>query len=224
MPQTASCSVLMFHGVGEAGHPFEPLEETYWIGWEQFDAILDLCADLPPERCWWTFDDGNISDLEAARRMRARGLGGSFFVLMGRIGTPGYLTRDGVRELRDLGMEVGLHGRDHVDWRRTDDRTLRSEIDDAREELAELLGEPVETVAIPYGLYDRRVWGHLQRSSFRRIYTSDRGRARPGDRFVRREAVMRWHHRPEIEAILADRASPLAKMRRAVMPRLKRLR
>ena len=224
MPQTDTCTVLMFHGVGEAGHPFEPLEETYWIGWDQFDAILDLCADLPPERCWWTFDDGNASDLEAARRMRAKGVGGSFFVLMGRIGTPGYLSRDEVLELRSLGMEVGLHGRDHIDWRGTDDRTLRSEVDEAREELADLLSAPVETAAIPYGLYDRRVWRHLDRSPFRRIYTSDRGRSRPDDRFVRREAVMRWHQAGDIATILADQVSPVARIRRAVMPQLKRLR
>lgn len=224
MPQAASRSVLMFHGVGAAGHPFEPLEETYWIDWAQFDAILDHCANLPPERCWWTFDDGNMSDLEAARRMRAKGMGGSFFVLMGRIGTQGYLSRDAVLELRALGMEVGLHGRDHMDWRGADDRTLRSEVDMAREELADLLRSPVDTAAIPYGLYNRRVWRHLERSSFRRIYTSDRGRSRLEDRFVRREPVMRWHGAADIATILADQVSPVVRVRRAIMPRLKRLR
>jgi peptidoglycan/xylan/chitin deacetylase (PgdA/CDA1 family) len=143
---------------------------------------------------------------------------------MGRIDTPGYLSRDDVRALRDLGMEVGLHGRNHVDWRETDDRALQSEVDVAREELADLLAAPVETVAIPYGLYDRRVWAYLQRSSFRRIYTSDRGRARATDRFVCREPVMRWHGSADIEMILEDRVSSIARIRRGVMPRLKRLR
>ncbi|QNN64305.1 polysaccharide deacetylase family protein [Sphingomonas rhizophila] len=216
-------STLMFHGIGIPGHPMEPGEENYWINWDQFDAIVDYCAKLPPDEVNFTFDDGNQSDLEAARRMRAQGVDGSFFVLVGRLGAPGYLTEAEVGELLDLGMEVGLHGRNHIDWRKADDATLNSEIDRAAEELGELCGRPVEAVAIPYGHYDRRVWTYLERSPFRRIHTSDRGRSRPVDRFVRREPVMRWHDIADVVELIAGKASPAKRLRQAVMPRLKRL-
>lgn len=217
-------SVLMFHGVGEAGHSFEPGEQNYWVSWEQFDAMLGYCAGLSPKRYRFTFDDGNASDVEAARRMRKRGVTGSFFVLMGRLGAPGYLTRDEIGEMLALEMEIGLHGRDHVDWRGTDDATLRSEVDLAAEELAELCGRRITSAAIPYGLYDRRIWRYLERSPFERIYTSDRGPSRRGDRFVRRDPVMNWHNPADVADMVAGKASPVARLRRSIMPRLKRLK
>lgn len=216
-------SVLMFHGVGTPAVEQEPGEDAYWIEWDRFDAIVAHCAALPPQADRFTFDDGNASDLEAARRMRAEGVDGSFFVLAGRLGKPGYLTAENLRELLDLGMEVGLHGRDHVDWRKTDDATLFSEIDLAAQELSEACGKPIDTMAIPYGAYDKRVWSYLERSQFKRIYTSDRGVSPAGSRFIRRQPVMKWHTLADIDALLRDEASPLARVRRTVMPRIKRL-
>lgn len=218
-PQT----VLMFHGIGTATQPLEAGEADYWISWEQFDAILDYCASLPTGACLFTFDDGNASDLEAARRMRQRGVGGSFFVLAGRIDAPGYLSRDDLHALTELGMEVGLHGRDHVDWRRADDPTLTSEVDAARTELEASAGTTIDTVAIPYGAYDRRVWKYLRDRPFRRIYTSDRGRSRPSDRFVRRDPVMRWHGVQDIAKLVAGQAPLSTRLRAMVMPAIKRL-
>lgn len=224
MTQPVARSVLMFHGIGQSAKAMEPDEELYWIDWPLFDAILDHCATLPAQADRFTFDDGNASDLEAARRMRARGIGGSFFVLVGRIGQPGYLTRDDLHELLDLGMVVGLHGRDHRDWRKVDDRTLHSEIDLARSELADLCGRRIDTLAIPFGAYDRRIWTYLERTDLARIYTSDPGRSRPDARFVRRHSVKRDHALADVRAILEDAAPLHARLRRTVAPMVKRFR
>ncbi len=146
-------AVLMFHGIGTAEHPLEAGEDAYWIGWDFFDAVLGHCAALGPKSDMFTFDDGNASDLEAARRMRARGVSGHFFILVGRLGQAGYLSVDDVKELMSLGMEIGLHGRDHRDWRKVDDRTLHSEIDDARAELTTICNRPITTVAKGAGIW-----------------------------------------------------------------------
>lgn len=214
----------MFHGVGDAGHPFEDGEQDYWISWQQFDAITAYCSGLQADRFHFTFDDGNESDVEAARRMWTMGVTGSFFVLTGRLDTPGYLTRDSVREMLDLGMEIGLHGRDHVDWRTMDDAGLHREIDGAAQELADLCGRRIASAAIPYGLYDGRVWRYLEKSSFDRIFTSDRGLSRPDDRFIRRNPVMAWHGVSDIADMIDDKVSPVDRLRRAVMPAIKRRR
>ena len=84
-----------------------------------FCSILD---DVPRVCRDWrrpieiTFDDGNASDVEVALpALRERGLAATFFVCAGRIGEPGYLDADQLRELADAGMSVGSHGWDHVD-------------------------------------------------------------------------------------------------------------
>lgn len=212
----------MFHGIGPMSHDLEPGEAEYCIDWALFDAIIDYAIHDTRRACDFTFDDGNASDLEAARRLRAAGLVGRFFVLAGRIGQPGYLSHEDVREMVAMGMEIGLHGRDHVDWRATDDATLRREIDDSRAELAELCGGEVNTLAIPYGLYDKRVWSYLEASSFARIHTSDRGLSRLGDRFVRRNPVMAGHRIEDIDALARDAVPFGDRIRRMVMPVLKR--
>lgn len=214
--------VLMFHGIGPVTHELEPGEGDYWIDWPLFDAIVDYSKNGAARACDFTFDDGNASDVEAARRLHAAGLTGRFFILAGRIDAPGYLSREEVREIAALGMEIGIHGRDHIDWRQTDAASLRREIDDSRTEIGELVGGAIDTLAIPYGLYNKRVWTYLAASSFKRIYTSDRGLARPGDRFVRRNPVMRMHRIADIDAIVRDAVSIPARVRRTVMPALKR--
>lgn len=219
---TDNTCVLMFHGIGAIGHPLEPGEGDYWIDWPRFDAIVDYCLTDPPRPCVFTFDDGNSSDLEAARRLSARGATGIFFVLAGKIGTPGYLSAQDVRDMAALGMEIGLHGRDHIDWRAADDATLRSEIDESRDAVAALCAAPVTALAIPYGLYDKRVWRYLEKSDFARIYTSDRGLARKVDRFIRRNPIMRDQTLADLGAVVRDDVGVAARVRRTVMPLLKR--
>ncbi|QYU70255.1 polysaccharide deacetylase family protein [Leptolyngbya sp. 15MV] len=221
--RAAEMTVLMFHGVGVPGHALEDGEADYWVSEARFAEMANHVAANHARRVELTFDDGNASDLAAARVLHGLGLSAAFFVLVGRIGKPGYLSVADIGELRSLGMEVGLHGRDHVDLRRADDATMRSEIDLAREELADICHAPVTSMAIPYGLYDRRVWNYLARTDFRRIHTSDRGTAKPGDRFVRRNPIMAWHGADHIAELMRRRPPLAARARMAVMPRLKRL-
>lgn len=222
MKQRDARSILMFHGIGTPLGPMEEGEENYWIDWDMFDPVIEYCATLAPLADRITFDDGNLSDLEAARRMRKHGLGGYFFVLVGRVGKPGYLDPDDIRELISLGMEIGLHGRDHRDWRKVDDATLLSEIDLAAEELEAICGRRIETASIPFGAYDRRVWNYLERSKFNRIYTSDRGVSPDGSRFVRRNSVTKWQSLTDLRAVLHDVVPASARLRRTIAPIVKR--
>jgi peptidoglycan/xylan/chitin deacetylase (PgdA/CDA1 family) len=106
-----------------------------------------------------------------------------------------------------MGMEVGLHGRNHVDWRREDERGLHSEIDMAREELSAILGADVRAASIPFGAYNRRVVQYLKQRSFNRIYTSD-GISMLGNRVVTPRFTVRSDHSLSyIERLLDNRPS-----------------
>ncbi|HKS99064.1 MAG TPA: polysaccharide deacetylase family protein [Rugosimonospora sp.] len=179
MSTPASVVNLTVHGIGSPVREFEPNEQATWVSVEQFEQVLDAVVGQPDVRI--TFDDGNASDVEIALpRLLERGLRAEFFPLAGRLGEPGRLDRDGVRELRRAGMSIGSHGWAHRDWRRLQAGHAEEEIIEAHRVLRELSGSPVTTVAIPFGSYDRHVLRRLRSADVTRVYTSDGGRARPG--------------------------------------------
>jgi peptidoglycan/xylan/chitin deacetylase (PgdA/CDA1 family) len=170
---------LTVHGIGAPVRALEPDEDRTWVSVAQFEQVLDAVAGRRDVRI--TFDDGNASDVEIALPLLLeRGLRAEFFPLAGRLGELGRLDRDGVRELRRAGMSIGSHGWAHRDWRWLVAGQVEEEISEAHRVLHELAGDPVTTVAIPFGSYDRHVLRRLHRAQVTRVYTSDGGRARPG--------------------------------------------
>lgn len=164
---------VCFHGIGTPRRPLEPGEQRYWLERGRFLALLDDLATRRGVRI--SFDDGNASDIEVALpALIERGLRADFFVLAGRLGQPGSLGPEDVRELRRHGMGIGNHGMSHRPWRGMDPATRRQELVVARERLAEAGGAPVETAACPLGRYDRRLLADLRRLGYARVFTSDR--------------------------------------------------
>lgn len=217
--------ILIFHGIGISRPELPAEEHPYWISRDFFDEVLQVVAarrDAQP--IVLTFDDGNKSDLYAAERLASAGLEGKFFLLTGRFDQPDYLNRDDARELDRAGFEVGLHGHRHVDWRFAANAELDFETIDSRVELADAIGRTVESAAIPFGAYNRRVMNHLRRQAFDRVYTSDAGPARTAGLFRRRTSLMAHHRIEDIISLLDDRVSPMARARRAVAPIIKRWR
>jgi peptidoglycan/xylan/chitin deacetylase (PgdA/CDA1 family) len=200
-------------------------ERSYWITQDFFDEILQvLKARQNHQRILLTFDDGNKSDLYAAERLASAGLDAKFYVITGRFGHDHHVDRDDVRDLVRAGFEVGLHGRGHIDWRSASAKELADETIESRAELADVICRPVESAAIPFGAYNRRVISHLRHQSFDRIYTSDAGPARTDSLFQPRTCLMSHHRIEDVIALMDDRVSPMARARRSIAPIIKRWR
>jgi peptidoglycan/xylan/chitin deacetylase (PgdA/CDA1 family) len=167
---------LCFHGIGAPQRELEVDEEQYWVEVDQFDEMLGLIKRYPFIRI--TFDDGNASDFaHALPALVKHGLSASFFVVAGRIDTPGSVTSDGVRGLVASGMKVGAHGLAHRPWRTADNADLEAELR-ATETIADIARVPILEAACPFGSYDRRVLTALRRHGFTRVYTVDGGHAK----------------------------------------------
>ena len=181
----------LFHGIGTPLRPLDPGEEDYWVvDTSRFADILDAVADDPTRTI--SFDDGNTSDVEIALpALLERGLTATFFVLSGRLGAPGSLTRGDVEALLAAGMRVGTHGMHHVPWRRLDDRSATDELVTARRELEQLVGAPIDSAALPFGRYDRATLARLRQLGYHTICTSDRRLATPGSFLQHRFSVLR---------------------------------
>lgn len=208
--------ILNFHGIGTPHAGVDASERPYWVSEKQFVDILDMVERRPDaDDVLWTFDDGNRSDLDiGAPALSERGRSGVFFVLTGRFDDPNYLDHDQIRHLMAMGMAVGLHGRDHVDWRQIDVAQLNAETVDARNDLMDVIGQPVDQVAIPFGAYNRKIISHLVKCGFSKINTSDGGPSRSTDRVLSRTSVRSDMSLDRVTELIEDRLPARRKIRR----------
>jgi peptidoglycan/xylan/chitin deacetylase (PgdA/CDA1 family) len=165
--------ILTFHGLGEPPGSVPDSERDVWVPVEWFEAIVDA---LPQDGVGLAFDDGNASDIESALpALSKREMSARFFVLTGRIGSPGYLSAEDIVELNAAGMKIGSHGRDHRSWRGLTHGELREELVSSRAVLAELANADITEAACPFGSYDRRVLRALRATGYEQVFTSDGG-------------------------------------------------
>ena len=157
--------ILCYHDVvavsdrDTAGFP-GPVSGRYKLSPAQFERHLDALVgadvregllDCRPEVAL-TFDDGGASALQTAAALERRGLRGHFFIATARIGAPGFLDADGVRELAARGHAIGSHSHSHPAYiERLEPAVLGLEWRTSRERLAELLGAPPKVAAVPGG-------------------------------------------------------------------------
>src|SRR4051794_16526081 len=201
----ATQCTLIFHGIGLPRTDVPANERPYWVSRDFFEEVVEFVAARSADRrILLTFDDGNSSDLYAAEQLGKHALPGKFFLLTGRFGRSHYISPEEARDLTRNGFEVGLHGRDHVDWRRASDEQLESELVSARAELADAIGKPVTSTALPFGAYNHRVISRLRRENFACVYTSDEGPARPDAYFQARTSVMAHHSIEDVLALIDD--------------------
>ncbi|WP_020662876.1 polysaccharide deacetylase family protein [Amycolatopsis benzoatilytica] len=220
---TAMLVNLTVHGIGAPERPLAPGEEATWVRVDQFDRVLDAVADRPDVRL--TFDDGNSSDVEIALpRLVERGLRAEFFLLAGRIGSPGSVDEAGIEKLLAAGMSIGSHGWAHRDWRRLSEGEVGEELTRAPEALARQTGEPVRRVAIPFGSYDRTVLRRLRGTGVQRVYTSDGGLAREQDWLQARTSLSHDLDAVWISDVLGGSPGVRRKTRRAAAKLVKRFR
>jgi peptidoglycan/xylan/chitin deacetylase (PgdA/CDA1 family) len=113
------------------------------------------CASL-------TFDDGFVDNLETlASLLEAEEAPATVFVPTGWLGqTHPYasqtrvMTADEVRALYSRGVEIGAHTHEHPDLTALDRDAALEELRRGKRELEDLLGEPVDTLAYPFGRAD----------------------------------------------------------------------
>lgn len=210
--------VLTFHGIGKPSPRASEDEGPFWLSERFFCEIVDRVAEMRMQGhdVQITFDDGNRSDIcKAVPILMSRGLNAQFFPLTGRLSNPDFLTARDLKMLVGMGMSVGLHGRDHVDWRGLSKAHLDSEIRSSRAALEEILECSVETVSLPFGSYDRGVISHLKSLAFRTIYTSDGGPTKPRSAVKNRTTVRSDMTIMQVWGILEGRQSLKARVRRA---------
>jgi peptidoglycan/xylan/chitin deacetylase (PgdA/CDA1 family) len=128
-------------------------------------------ADLPGVVL--TFDDGCETDLiAAAPALSESSFHATFYVVVGFLGRRGYLSRLQLKELCNLGFEIGCHSRTHAYLSNLDGARLREEIAVAKTELEQILGRSVEHFSCPFGRWSPQAAQAASEAGFRSMATS----------------------------------------------------
>lgn len=217
--------ILNLHGVGTSDRPIEPGEAPYWISENLLRAALDIAQEYEGQLCCdFTIDDGNLSDATIVAPLLAeRGLTAQIFVLTGRLGRQGFLDAAALSDLLAMKQTIGSHGRDHVDWTRLDSVGRTQEIHDPRRILADLTGQPVEAIGLPFGRYNRSVLAEIRRAGFVRCYSSDGGAAHLGAWPIARTSLRNDMTPADLRALITGSEPVQARLVRRLKGAVKRL-
>lgn len=213
---------VCFHGVGVPMHEREPGEASYWVGREQFLAILDWVTQVPQVAI--SFDDGNRSDLEVVLpALVERDVVATFFPVVDRLGDRLSISARGVEELVEAGMDVGTHGLTHRPWVGLRGADARSEILSPRHALEDLLGRRVDRAAAPLGRYDRHTLALLRESGCAEVNVSDQRVARAGAWVQPRFSVCADDTAASLRGRMLASMAPARRVRNSVASVAKRL-
>lgn len=191
MQPSARIATFMFHEVTDdpASSGYQrPRAMAYKHTSRAFAQYLDAIAGAPvsptlvtetdlwaPRRhLFLTFDDGGSSALAVAAELERRGWRGHFFIVTSLVGTRGFLTADGIRQLHAAGHLIGSHSRTHPTIFR--DLTLEQMVAEWRTSCAfleDLVGEPVRTASVPGGHISRRVLSSADATGLSCLFTSE---------------------------------------------------
>jgi peptidoglycan/xylan/chitin deacetylase (PgdA/CDA1 family) len=121
-----------------------------------------------------TFDDGGVSCAEvAAPMLESHGMQGHFFVITGRLGDDGYMTKDHIRKLDAAGHRIGSHTVTHANLRKLSRSNRQRELVRSKEMLESLLGTDCLSVSIPGGFVDESVLVDAFNAGYEYVFISE---------------------------------------------------
>jgi peptidoglycan/xylan/chitin deacetylase (PgdA/CDA1 family) len=130
-------------------------------------TLAELFNDVPEKRVVLTFDDG-YQDLvdNALPAMKEFGFRGVVFVIADNIGKPGYVTWGELKQLKELGWEIGSHSLTHPDLERELEAVQMKQIYDSKKILEEKLGVKVDYFCYPAGKYNETTISLLKEAGY----------------------------------------------------------
>jgi len=188
--------ILMYHHIAVPGPNADAIRRDLSVSPAAFEAqmaylasqgyrtvsLLDLFEHLqggqalPPRPIILTFDDGYDDNYTNAYPiLRRYGLQGTFFIITGLVGRPGYLTWEQAREMRRGGMSLESHTCTHPDLAKSAPWYVDKEIKEAKAALERELGGPVLFFSYPSGKYNAAAIAALQANGYLGAVTTQHG-------------------------------------------------
>ncbi|HEY0003483.1 MAG TPA: polysaccharide deacetylase family protein [Pyrinomonadaceae bacterium] len=173
-----------------------------------------------------TFDDGCETDLlVAAPLLQQLSFKATFYVTVAHLDQRGYLSKGQLRELSELGFEIGSHSMTHSLLSDLASDRLHVEIAGSKSRLEELIGKSVVHFSCPGGRWDQRVARIAREAGYDSVVTSSIGvNPQAPDRFrLSRVPVMRGMKIEDFERICRAEGLGLRRAQGAVLDAAKRV-
>ena len=176
-PEKVVAPILLYHHVSD-----EDTDNRYVISTTVFTAQLLELRDwgytvipisilvdvlihgglLPQRPVVISFDDGNEDIYQNAFPiMKSFGDPGTFFMVANRLGSPGFVTADELKEMAAAGWEIGSHSWSHIDITKDHD-AIWHEVANSRIVLQKEIGVPIDVFAYPFGTTDPTISQKVQ--------------------------------------------------------------
>ncbi len=138
----------------------------------QIQTILDNKLYRNQKFVFFTFDDGYKNNLEAAKILKKYNYTGMFFISTAYIGSKmdnvDMLDGDDIKELIDMGMEIGSHSHVHKHLSEMSMSEIVFNLKTSKEILSNYAH--IEDFAYPFGNFNNAVIEELKRHGFKRAY------------------------------------------------------
>lgn len=182
------------------------LSQNNYVPLFMSETAAELQAEKKPDNknIVLTFDDG-YEDFytEVFPLLKKYNYKATLYIIINKLGAPGYLTREQVRELAasDL-VEIASHTFNHPDLRALKDKDAKFEITASKKILEQISGRPVTSFAYPFGYYQTDFFSLASSSGYTNAVSVISGvrqgkeniwllrRLRPGDR--QGEVFIKW--------------------------------
>jgi peptidoglycan/xylan/chitin deacetylase (PgdA/CDA1 family) len=116
-----------------------------------------------------TFDDGHVSNAKAFEFLSKRNIVPTAFIVKSWAqGKSEFLSADVLRELAGI-CHFGAHGATHADLTKLPDAQLCDELRSSRAFVEDTIQRPVDSMALPGGQGDKRVFAHARTCGYRLV-------------------------------------------------------
>lgn len=204
--------ILMYHGIKTNS---ESIPEGREVGAELYDLPLDrfesqmnwLSANGyhtgsiedfnhsdQEKQVILTFDDGEMNNFTHALPILKRlNFKAYFFIIVDRIGQPGYMGWDELHQLQNADMMIGSHSLTHPILTDLEDHQVKQELDDSLQCLVNHLGNQVSTLSIPRGFCNNKVIQIAYAAGYQNVFISERPEHLKIDCWERIAVKAYWH-------------------------------
>lgn len=125
------------------------------------------------------FDDGYDDNYtQAFPVLKQHGFPAMVFLVSDKIGTPGFLTWDQVREMDKAGFAAGAHTRTHAYLPDVPVEQAREEIAGSKAKIESEVGHPIDYFVYPSGGFTLEIIQVVKESGYKAAGTTNRGRDR----------------------------------------------